>query len=384
MSTFAKIWLIIKSYKVSILIQFGVFIALAVALTFFLGQVSDDEFQPVSDVNIAIFDRDQTEITENFITFMSDIHNVVELEDNHEAWLDGASWGAVALVLEFPEGFTDSLLSGYGNVPMEYLADAGSVNGFLVRGQVERYFSILGMYIAGGFDVVDASTLVAQDLNGGVEVELVRIEDEADLAGSYMFYRFLPMILPSIVGLATGGVFLALSKDDVRRRIESAPVGYLRRTTERILACISFGILAWAVFVGASIILYGRVMFETWGLIRMLNALPLIFMGVALAFVITLFIKKRDMLFGFVFSTVMILVFPAGITIDMDMMGEQVLSFARFTPFYWYTRVNEMLVPGGYLDWTLLAQGLVIQLAFAAAILAVGMVFNKEKRAKQG
>jgi len=380
MSTFAKIWLIIKNYKFSILIQFGVFIALSIALTLFLGQVADDDFQPVSDVTIAIFDRDQTEVTENFITFISNTQNIVEIEDDPEDWLDSVSWGAVALVLEFPAGFTDSLLSGTGAVPMEYLTDMSSVNGFLVRGQVERYFSILAMYTAGGFEITEAATLVAQNLDSGVEVELVRADDEVDLMGSYMFYRFLPMILPSIVGVAVGGVFLALSKDDIRRRIESAPVGYIRRTTERILACMSFGLVAWAVFVGASIILYGSIMFETWGLIRMLNAIPLVFMGIALAFVITLFIKKRDMLFAVVFSVVMLLVVPGGITIDMDMMGEQVLSIARFTPFYWYTRVNEMLVPGGFLDWTLLLQSLGIQILFATAILAVGMVFSKERR----
>jgi len=380
MSTFAKFWLIIKSYKLPILIQFGVFIALAVALAFFMNNISDDEFQPLTDVTIAIFDRDQTDLTQDFITFMSDIHDVAEIEDNSEEWLDGVSWGAVALVLELPAGFTDSLLSGTGDAPMAYIADASSMNALLVRGQIERYFNLLTMYIAGGFDTTVASTFVAQNLDSGIEVELIRREDEVDLMGTYMFYRFLPMVLPTIVGVATGGVFLALSKDDVRRRIESAPVSYKRRTMERILACISFGLLAWAIFVGVSIAMYGGLMFETWGLIRMLNALPLIFMGIALAFVVTLFIKKRDMLFTTIFSIVMVFVLPAGITIDMNMMGEAVLAIGRFTPFYWYTRVNEMLIPGGYLDWTLLIQSLVIQIAFASAVLAVGMVFSKERR----
>jgi len=380
MSTFAKFWLIIKSYKLPILIQFGVFIAFAVALAFFMNSITDDEFQTLTDVNIAIFDRDQTSLTQDFITFMSETHNIIEIEDDPEEWLDGVSWGAVALVLELPIGFTDSLLSGTGDVPMSYIADTSSMNGFLVRGQAERYFNILSMYIAGSFDLAEASTLVAQSLDSGIEVELIRRENEVDLMGTYMFYRFLPMVLPTIVGVATGGVFLALSKDDVRRRIESAPVSYKRRTMERILACISFGLLAWAVFAGVSIILYGGLMFETWGLIRMLNALPLIFIGIALAFVVTLLIKKRDMLFTTVFSIVMVFVLPAGITIDMDMMGEQVLAIGRFTPFYWYTRVNEMLTPGGYLDWTLLFQSIIIQIAFASAMLAVGMVFSKERR----
>ena len=381
MSTFAKFWLIIKSYKLPILIPLVVFIGLNIALTIFIGGVSDEEFQPLTDVTIGIFDRDQTEITQQFIAYISDIHNVVEIEDDHEAWLDGVSWGTHALVLELPVGFTDSL--GSDRVPMTYIADSSSLNGFLVRGQIQRYFNILNLYLVGGFDATVASSLTVQNLESGVEVELIRSENETDLLGAYMFFRFMPMTLPAIVGVAVGGVYLALNKEDVRRRIESAPISYKRRTVERILASITFGLLAWAIYMAVAIVLYGRIMFETEGFIRMLNALPLVFMGIALAFVAALFIKKRDMLFTTIFSIAMVFVMPAGITFDIDMMSEQILAIGRFTPFYWYTRINEMLIPGGYLDWTLLMQGLLIQLTFASAILAVGMIFSKEGRAKR-
>jgi len=384
MSTFAKFWLIIKNYKWSILIQFGVFIAAAIGLTFLINNmVGNEEFEGLSDVTIAIFDRDATTVTEDFVAFLEEVHDVIEIEDDAAEWLDSASWGAVDLVLEIPIGFTDSFLSDDGAVSLEYLANQDSIDGFLVRAQIERYFNVLAVYLAGGFEVNEASELAAAVFDMGVEIELVRMEDEADLAGSYLFYRFLPMSLPTIVGVATGGVFLALSKQDVSRRIESAPISYRRRTMERILACISFGILAWAVFVGTSIVLYGNVMFEEWGLIRMVNAFPLVLMGIALAFVTTQFIQKRDMLFTVVFSIAMTMMLPAGIMMDMDMMGEQVLAIGRFTPFYWYTRVNEMLMPGIEMNPTLLWQGLAIQTAFAAAILVVGMVFSKEKRAKR-
>jgi|GEM_PF-2565808 len=384
MSTFAKFWLIIKNYKWSILIQFGVFIGAAIGLTFLINNVAGgEEFEGLSDVTIAIFDRDATTVTEDFVAFLEGVHDVVEIEDDAAEWLDSASWGAVDLVLEIPVGFTDSFLSGDGEVQLEHLTSRDSINGFLVQGQVERYFNVLAVYLAGGFEVNEASELAATVFDVGVEIELIRIEDEADLMGSYLFYRFLPMSLPVIVGVATGGVFLALSKQDISRRIESAPISYRRRTVERILACISFGVLAWAVFVGVSIALYGGVMFEEWGLVRMLNAFPLVLMGIALAFITTQFIQKRDMLFTVVFSIAMTMMLPAGIMMDMDMMGEQVLAIGRFTPFYWYTRVNEMLLPGMEMDWTLLWQSLAIQTAFAAAILVVGMVFSKEKRARR-
>jgi len=384
MSTLGKFWKIILSYKWGLLINFAVFTALTIALAAFMGNIGEiEEFENVVDVSIAIFDRDETELTQNFVTFMADLHDVVELEDLDEEWHDAIMFGDVFLILELPVGFSESFIAGNADVQMAYLAHGIMIEGFLVRSQVDRYFSILSTYLAGGFDVTEASGLTAETLAHGAEIQIVEVDNEM-FAEAYLYFRFLPISLVVMIGVATGGVFLALSKQDVTRRIESAPVSYKRRTLERIGACLTFGVLAWAAFVAVAFALFGGAMTETENLIRIANSLPLIFLGIAFAFVVTQFIEKREMLFTVVFSVVMTLSIPAGIMMDLSMMGEQVLAVARFTPLYWYSRVNDMMIFETTIDWTLFWQGLIIQIAFAAAILAVGMVFSKEKRAKRG
>jgi len=384
MSTLGKIWKIILSYKWGILIQFVIFIGLALALTILMGNVDGgaEEFENVVDLQVAIFDRDQTELTQNFVLFMTGLHDIVELEDSEEEWLDAARWGDAHLILEIPVGFTDHFVNGSHAVQLEYLVNPESINGFLVRSQAVRYFNILRAYLVSGFDITEAGRLTAETLATGAEIEVVAVDNEL-FAEAYLYFRFLPISLVTILGLALGGVFLALNKQDVTRRIESAPLSYKRRTLERIIACLTFGMLAWGVFVAVAFVLFGGTMVETENLIRIVNSLPLVFMGIAFAFVITQFIEKREMLFTVVFSAVMTLATPAGIFIDLSMLGEQILTVARFTPFYWYSRVNDMMIWETTIDWTLVIQSFVIQIAFATAILAVGMVFNKEKRAKR-
>jgi len=368
-----------------ILIQFVVFIGLALALTILMGDVDGEteEFGNVVNLQVAIFDRDQTELTQNFVLFMADLHYIVELEDSEEEWLDAARWGDAHLVLEIPIGFTDYLVNGNHVVQLEFLINPESMAGFLVRGQAERYFNILSTYLVSGFDITEAGRLTAETLATGAEIEVVVVDNEL-FAEAYSYFRFLPVSLVMIIGLALGGVFLALNKQDITRRIESAPISYKRRTLERISACLMFGVLAWVIFVAVAFVLFGGTMVETENLIRIVNSLPLVFMGIAFAFIITQFIEKREMLFTVIFSAVMTLATPAGIFFDLSMMGEQILAIARFTPFYWYSRVNDMMIFETTIDWNLVIQSFVIQIAFAAAILAVGMVFSKEKRAKRG
>ena len=385
MSTLGKIWKIILSYKWGILIQFAIFIGLALVMTILMGNLDggNEEFESAVGLQVAIFDRDQTELTQNFVLFMTELHEIVELEDSEEAWLDAARWRDAHLILEIPVGFTDSFVNSNHDIQLEYLVDPVSTHSFLVRGQVERYFNILTTYLTGGFDVTEAGRLAAETLATGVEIEVVAVDNEL-FAEPYLYFRFLPLSLVMIVGLAIGGVFMALNKQDVTRRIESAPVSYKRRTLERVMACLTFGLLAWGIFVAVAFVLFGGAMAELENLIRIINSLPLVFLGIAFAFIITQFIEKREMLLTVVLSVVMTLATPAGIMIDLAMMGDQILAVARFTPFYWYTRVNDMMIFETAFDWTLVIQSFVIQIAFAAAILAVGMVFSKEKRAKRG
>ena len=382
MSTLNKFWRIILSYKWGLLIYIVIFGGLAIGMTFLVQDNEIEEFGHLADVPVAIFDRDQTELTAEFITFITDLHDIVEVEDTYDAWLDAVTFNLAALIIEIPAGFTEDFKTA-NQLQIEFLTNPQNTQGFLLLGQVERYFNMLATYLAGGFDMMEASVLVVQTLDSGVEIEIVTVDDV--FAEVYLYYRFLPLALIMVVAIAMGGVFMALNKEDVVRRIESAPVSYRRRTLERIGSCLLFSLVGWAVFMGIAFVMFGAdVMLEMENLIRMVNSLPLVFLGIAFAFIVTQFVLKREMLMAIVFPLVFALATPAGIMFDLDMMGEQVLAVARFTPLYWYTRVNNMIIFEATLDWNLVWQSLAIQIAFAAAILAVGMVFSKEKRAKRG
>ena len=382
MSTLNKFWKIILSYKWGLLLYIVIFGGLAVGMTFLIQDGPEGEFEDLEDVPIAIFDRDETEMTNSFVDFMTDLHDITPLEDYYADWLDAASFGVTGLIVEIPAGFTESFLGDEDSMQLEFLANPNSAAGFLVLGQTERYFNILTTYLAGGFDVAEASELVAATLNNGADVELVEVDNDL-FPEAYIYYRFLPIPLVMVVAIAIGGVFMALNKQDIIRRLESAPVSYKRRTFERIACCVLFGLVGWGLFVVISFGMFGSQMLETENLLRIVNSIPLVFLGIALAFIVTQFIENREMLMAIVFPIVFGLATPAGIMFDMAMMGEQVLAVARFTPLYWYSRVNDMMIFETTIDWELFWQSLVIQFVFAVAILAVGMVFSKEKRAKR-
>ena len=382
MLTLNKFWKIIKSQKWGLLLQFGIFLGLAVVLTFIMPTAEDDfEFEPVADVEIAIFDRDQTALSESFVAHFTELHDVIDLEDSAEVWQDMIMFNQIGLIIEIPEGFTESVVSGNGEIDIEYLlAQFGSLEPFFIIEQIENYFRMLSLYLEGGFDVAEASLFTADAMSIGVDIQLVDVDNES-FFGSYMFYRFLPISLLVLIGLTMGGIFMALNKEDLIRRIESAPVSRIRRNGEKVLSCLVFSFIGWLVFIAASFVLFPE-MTEQISWLRIVNTVPLVILGIALAFMLTQFINTRDMLFSGIFTIVFVVSAP-GIMMDLGMLADAFLNVLRFTPVYWYTRVNDMLLAEQVIDWRLVTQGIAIQFLFAAALFALALVFSKETRGKK-
>lgn len=382
MLTLNNFWKIIKSQKWGLLLQFGIFLGIAIVLTFIMPTGEETrEFEPVANMELAIFDRDQTALSENFVAYFTELHDVTPLEDSAEVWQDMIMFNQIGLIIEIPEGFTESVISGSGEVGIEYLlARGGGLEPFFVIEQIENYFRILNLYLVGGFDMSEASLLTADAMNIGVEIEIVEVDDEIFI-GSYMFYRFLPISLLTLIGLSMGGIFMALNNEDLTRRIASAPVSLIRRNVEKIASCLVFSFIGWGIFIAASFVLFPE-MTEQVSWLRIANTIPLVLLGIALAFMLTQFINTRDMLFSGIFTIVFVASAP-GVMMDLGMLADAFLNVLRFTPVYWYTRVNDMLMFEQVIDWGLVAQGLIIQLLFAAALFAVALVFSKEKRTKR-
>lgn len=383
MLTLSKFWRIILSYKWGLLIQFAVFIGITLAFATFINDAEViDEFRSITNEEIAIFDRDQTRISEALIAYLGELHDIVPIEDSDEAWHDAIMFTSMRVILEIPAGFGDSFLNGYDDVQLEYLVAQQQAAPFFINGQIERYFGILRTYLTGGFELDEALRLTEESLTNGVEIQI--IEDRTVGGGAvYIYFRFLPISLLISVTLTVGGVFLALNKQDLIRRIESSPVSVRRRTLERIGSCLTFSLAAWVVFIVAAFIMFTDGMGNLENILRIVNSLPLVLLGIALAFIITQFINKRELLFQVAFSVIFLLAMPAGIMFDLWMLGEELLRIVRFTPLYWYARVNDMMFLEATIDWGLFWQGFIIQIAFAVAIFAVGMVLNKERRAKR-
>ncbi|MBR6717412.1 MAG: ABC transporter permease, partial [Oscillospiraceae bacterium] len=69
--------------------------------------------------------------------------------------------------------------------------------------------------------------------------------------------------------------------------------------------------------------------------------------------------------------------FLCGVFVDQSMLGDGVLSAARFLPAYWYIRVNRMLEGAEVYDGQFAAKAIAIEAAFVVVLALLTVMLRK-------
>ena len=74
--------------------------------------------------------------------------------------------------------------------------------------------------------------------------------------------------------------------------------------------------------------------------------------------------------------------FLCGVFVGQEMLGDGVLTAARFLPAYWYIRVNRMLEGNEVYDAQLAVKALLIEAGFAAVLAIVTVLVRRTRTAQ--
>ena len=76
------------------------------------GQATDEAMFKEASLNVAVINRDQSELGNAVKDYVGDVHKLIEIEDNKESIQDEIFFRMVEYVLIIPEGFQEDFLSG--------------------------------------------------------------------------------------------------------------------------------------------------------------------------------------------------------------------------------------------------------------------------------
>ncbi|MGN0595195.1 MAG: ABC transporter permease [Hominimerdicola sp.] len=305
----------------------------------------DDNLYESTQLKICIVNEDNTPASEALVDYIGKIHKIVDIETDKDTILDALYYGRVNYVLTIKEGYAEKLANGEKDNLFSNNTVPGVYATELIDSQLDNYINVVSSYITGGNSLDDAVSKAGTALSQEVSVTIntfSTFEGDGYSLGSYYFMRYLPYIFISIMVSAFCPVLLVMNKKEIRNRTNCSAITNSKQTFQTMLGLGILCLSVWLVFMIGHGILYSFDVNEKI-MLAVLNSFVFLLISAGLTLFLSVFITSRNAV-DIIANTIGLgMSFLCGIFVPQNLLGDGVLSAARFLPAYWYVKANDML-----------------------------------------
>ncbi|MGB4588862.1 MAG: ABC transporter permease [Clostridiaceae bacterium] len=337
---------ILKKNIPSLMIYLIVFLVLSVIFSS-VAKEQESEYSDFETVktSVAFFQEESTPLVEAFKNELAKSATFVETKDDYDTIMDALYFRSVTYVIRIPKGFTEKIMNGQ-DVQLEKRTVAGSISNTYTDLAINNYFNTARLYIS------QEPNLTQEELANKVSLSLAHRTDITVQKGSIsndsfgygkFFFNYLAYSLVSILITGTSIVMIVWKNQELYRRTEVSPLKRDTINMGKVLALALFTVITWFILVIAYFFLSGNFAFNTQLLLYIANSFVFAFMALWLSYLIGTLLKSRNAISAA--SNVLSLgpSFISGVFVPQDLLGQNVLSIAKFTPTYWYVTANNMI-----------------------------------------
>ncbi|MGI6142060.1 MAG: ABC transporter permease [Caldicoprobacterales bacterium] len=384
MQVYKALFKVIKKNLPQIMIYIVVFVAVAVGLSFVDTNPTDMDFTETK-VNIAFINHDKSALSEGLKNHLSKSSNIIELPDDAEKLQDALFFREVEYIVRIPKDFANHFIEGK-SAQIEKTAVPGSISEVYLDNVINKYINTAKIYAANIEGLSDQQLVdyVENDMEQNVEVKMNRTVGEVSLGQKVSsHFNYIAYSLFAVLILGVSVVMLVFNDKDLKNRNLCSPITLRSMNFQLILGNLSYAVLAWAVMILPSLIMFGSFMFTTRGVLLLLNSFVFTVSALSISFLISISVSSPGAVSAAANVVSLGTSFISGVFVPQELLSDTVLRVASFTPNYWFVKTNNTIA--GMADVTLksitpLFYNMLIILGFAFAALAVALVVTKQKR----
>lgn len=367
---------ILKKRAGSIVMYMGIFIVLCV-LTSSQGTESEEVKFEASQYQLAVFDQDQSQVSQGLADYLAEQNTLVSLQDEPEVIQDEIYNRNIHCVLRIQRGFGKAAAQGKGSGMIEITAVPGTVYGEAFTQTINGYMSVLGTYLRGGFAVNEALERTKQAMELSTSVSMADDGNDGSYSKMYYFFKYLAYIYLVVCIEALGPVLIIFRKKEVRDRIISSPYPMSKSSLEQYAGMITMG--AVLVLIHMVMLLVMKIPFFSYqGMLFLVNELCYLTVCLGIVFFIGQVVTNTQLLSMIANVVGLGSSFLGGVFVPLEMMGERIVSLAHILPSYWYVRSCQQidfLEQGESLNPILACMG--VEILFGTALICIGLAYSK-------
>lgn len=382
MQVFKTFMKIAKSKLPTIIIYMVIFFIINVVMVNSFSK--DDNLYESTKLKICIVNEDKTPESEALADYIGKIHKIVDIDTDKDTILDSLYYGRINYVLTIKKGYAEKLANGEKENLFSNNTIPGVYSAQLIDSQLNNYVNVVSSYIAGGNDLDQAVSKAGEALSQKVSVQIntfSTFEGDGYSVGSYYYMQYLPYLFISIMIAAFCPVLLVMNQKEIRNRTNCSAVTSSKQTFQIMLGLGVLSLGVWAVFMAGQGVLYGMSVFNKKGMLAVLNSFIFLLVSLGITLLISVLAKRRNALDMIANTIGLGMSFLCGIFVPQNLLGNNVLSAARFLPAYWYVKANDMLAgrAGEAYDISKYMSYLGIESIFAVVLFALVLLITKLK-----
>lgn len=381
MQVFRAFYKLAWSYKIGILLYFGI----CVLMTFMVASQYDSQKTEKKYGNesyhLAVVDEDHSTLSRALIQFLKKQHTVEKKSYAEETVKDLLYYQEIGAYITIPEGFEKHHLEGNA-IKVHNLSDEGQAAGAFINMQVSYYLEGVARLEKAGSSLEDAISGANESNDFSNFVELQGKEEDSKETNSklYSLFLFLPYPVMSIILFTVLPVILVFNNKDIKDRTLISAINPFSRNIALVAGDASVSFL---VFLGLLIFTSFFLQEDVFGSRWFLAAANLLVFTIVTAMLLLLIAsfsflgiqKSKDVITNIIalgFS------FLGGIFVPLRLLGNGVKTVGKFLPTYWYAVSLEKIDKGaGVLD---ILGGFSMELLFGVVCLALGMAVSSVSR----
>lgn len=384
MQVFKAYFKIIKKNIPMLTVYFVVFFG--VSIIFVLSnQTSGLQGFTESKCKVALIVDDTDSVLVNgFVDYINERSRPVAVEDDKESMQDALFFREAEYIIRIPEGFTESFMSGKEAV-LEKTSIPDSASTVFVDMMVDNFLSSSALYVKYQPDITQAEVVekVVSDLSKEAPVTYSDYSTGENVGNISFFFNFAFYTSMIIMVIGVTSVMMVFNNAIIRQRTLCSPIRPKRIGFETLAANLIFALVVWLINMLISIAMCGDDIISVNGLLWAINLLLITIVCLSISFLVGNLIKGKSAQSAVANTLALGMSFVSGAFVPQVLLGQAVLSFAKFLPSYWYIKASDAIgglkvITRGSLNEIIIC--FLIQLGFAVAIISVALVISRQRR----
>ncbi len=318
--------------------------------------------------------------SKNFEKYLDENTNIVKIEGTEDDIADALFYRDITCIVTIPKNFGECVKKGIA--PEVEIKTSGNEYAAFSEMIISQYLRIQN---ACAKRITDENTLIEsinKSLDKKAEVEFITKLNTGALGKAKTYFNFAAYSMMSCILFIVCLVLSSFNEISVRKRTIVSSMDYKKYSFDLFLSGFSYSFVVWLFFMLLSIVMVGESMFSLRGLIFIMNAFVFTLSSLALAYMLSCFLLKKNAITGIVNVLTLGFSFLCGVFVPEEYLPSWVLGIAHIMPTYWYVQNNGIISTNEHLSGCIneLLINILVVIGFTIVFAVTGVIVSINKR----